>query len=197
MAREGITRAQVFDAADAISATGNNPTVQTIRAKLGTGSFTTITAMLREWKSQTPDNAAELDVPEEVTAALGRAAELVWKAAQDHFRHELATIQADHTRRTAAADQRADDAEAEIERLEKQAEIDARDIEDRENEAKDYFEKLRASEKQCAKLDAELRAANNQIKEQAELLKRLIPAKNTPKGKTVKTGISEKTASTS
>lgn len=80
MARKGITQAQVFNAADAISAAGQNPTVASTRAKLGTGSFTTITAHLRAWKEQVITSKPETsDVPEEVTAALGRAAEIVSK----------------------------------------------------------------------------------------------------------------------
>lgn len=176
MAREGVTRAQVFDAADAISATGQNPTVQTIRAKLGSGSFTTITALLREWKSQATEPATELDVPEAVTAALGRAAELVWKAAQDHFAHELATLQKEADRRVNVAETRASEAEAEIERLE--AEIERKD--------NSLIEQFKAGEKQAdittalrsekAELSAALKAAEARIKEQGDLLKRLIPS---------------------
>lgn len=59
MARKGITQAQVFNAADAISSTGQNPTVASVRAKLGTGSFTTITAHLRAWKEQVVTSAPE------------------------------------------------------------------------------------------------------------------------------------------
>lgn len=181
MAREGITRAQVFDAADKISAAGQSPTVASIRAQLGTGSFTTITTLLREWKNQATEPDTELDVPEEVTQALGRAAELVWKAAQDHFKHELSTLQADAARKTAAADQRATEAEAEIARLEAEAEKQAELIETLTTKAESLTEKLVAHDKKAGQLSAELRAAQSQIKEQSDLLKRLIPAKTEEK----------------
>lgn len=181
MAREGITRAQVFDAADKISAAGQSPTVASIRAQLGTGSFTTITTLLREWKNQATEPDTELDVPEEVTQALGRAAELVWKAAQDHFKHELNTLQADAARKTAAADQRATEAEAEIERLEAEAEKQAEIIATLTAKAESLAEKLVSHDKKAGQLSAELRAAQSQIKEQSDLLKRLIPAKTEEK----------------
>lgn len=49
MAR-GITQDQVNRAADAIMAAGENPTVEKVRAELGTGSPNTVTRMLDTWR---------------------------------------------------------------------------------------------------------------------------------------------------
>lgn len=179
MARDGISKSQVFNAADAISAAGQAPTVASVRAKLGTGSYTTITAMLRDWKSQadTKTDDVETDVPEEVTEALGRAAGIVWKAAQDHFRHELATVKKEAERATAAAQAQTADALAEIARLE--AEADER--ESHVDNCNSTIDKLRVEIEEGkslrAELSATLKAGEARIKEQGELLRRLVPEK--------------------
>ena len=49
---KGITQAQVDDAADALLAAGENPTVEKVRAALGTGSPNTVTRMLDTWRNQ-------------------------------------------------------------------------------------------------------------------------------------------------
>jgi len=54
-----ITTEQVHAAADAVAATGKNPTVAAVRAHLGTGSFSTITPILKAWtEAQVPPTAA-------------------------------------------------------------------------------------------------------------------------------------------
>lgn len=192
MAREGITQAQVFNAADAISSAGQNPTVASIRAKLGTGSFTTITAHLRAWKEQVITSEPETsDVPEEVTAALGRAAEIVWKAANEHFARELAALRkaADDTALKAYAE--ADEARTEIERLEEVVENDRETITAQVEHIQSLTEQhaalrniIESLKTERAELRAELKAADARIKEQSDLLRRLVPdAKTGPKAK--------------
>lgn len=51
MPRTGITRSQVFEAADRLAESGTLPTVVTVRGDLGKGSFTTINQHLSEWKA--------------------------------------------------------------------------------------------------------------------------------------------------
>lgn len=181
----GITKAQVFNAADAISAAGQAPTVASIRAKLGTGSYTTITAMLRDWREQANTEPEEaLDVPEEITQALGRAAEIVWKAAQDHFRHELATVKKESERAISEAQGQLADALAEIAELEKMADEQTGAIEQLKAEKEASREALDGMKSERAELTASLKAAEARIKEQGDLLRRMIPepkAKAAPK----------------
>lgn len=187
MAREGITQAQVFNAADAISSAGQNPTVASIRAKLGTGSFTTITAHLRAWKEQVITSEPETsDVPEEVTAALGRAAEIVWKAANEHFARELAALRKAADDNTLKAYAEADEARAEIERLEEVVENDRETITAQAEHVQDLAEKytalrniIESLKTERAELRTELKAADARIKEQSDLLRRLVPEKKT------------------
>ena len=188
MAREGISKAQVFNAADAISAAGQNPTVAGVRAKIGTGSFTTITAFLREWKEQAlnQEAAEALDVPEEVTQALGRAAEIVWKAANEHFARELAALRKAADEHALAYMAEAQEAADEIHRLERENLDQSERIASLLNtvsQAEDLMEqrdeKTRHLVQELGEMRAAAKAADARIKEQAELLRRLVPEKGT------------------
>lgn len=197
---EKLTRAQVFNAADAISKAGQQPTVAGVRAKIGTGSYTTITAMLREWKEQAnePDDEA-LDVPEEITQALGRAAEIVWKAAQDHFARELATVKKEAERTTGAALAQATEALQEIARLEQTIESTVEDnvkVTQAYTASQDTGRELAT---RCEIIAAELAAAQARIAEQADLLRRLThrtdaPTPDSPEAPTTPKTTKRKTA---
>lgn len=186
MAREGITRAQVFNAADAISVAGQAPTVANVRAKLGTGSYTTITALLREWKEQTVtggENEA-LDVPEEVHGALGRAAEIVWKAATEHFAHELATIRKEAERAQAESAATLNDALAEIRRLEDESEASANQIStlrSKYDAATEHAEKLKYDNTEqrveIKGLKLELKMVQERLEQQTTMIERMLPVK--------------------
>ena len=188
MAREGISKAQVFNAADAISAAGQNPTVAGVRAKIGTGSFTTITAFLREWKEQALNQEADetLDVPEEVTQALGRAAEIVWKAANEHFARELAAIRKAADEHALAYMAEAQEAADEIHRLEREN-LDQSEriaslmhtVSQAEDLMEQRDEKTLHLLQELGEMRAAAKAADARIKEQAELLRRLVPEKAT------------------
>jgi len=179
-----VTRAQVFEVADKISAAGQQPTVATVRASLGSGSFTTITALLREWREQaTPATPGDVDVPEDVTAALQRAAQLVWTTANDHFRSELATLQKESARAITEATAALTDALAEIEALEKMNDSSEANNVRLQQELSDCKLQMLALDKNQATLTAQLKAAEARIAEQSRLLDRLTtttPTTSTP-----------------
>lgn len=179
-----VTRAQVFEVADKISAAGQQPTVATVRASLGSGSFTTITALLREWRDQaTPAKPGDVDVPEDVTAALQRAAQLVWTTATEHFRSELATLQKESARAITEANAALIEAQAEIENLESiNGKLDEGNIK-LAQELRDVHQQMIALDKNQATLTAQLKAAEARIAEQSRLLDRLTtttPTTSTP-----------------
>jgi len=63
-----ITRDQVFEAAEALVGNGEEPTYITVRERLGSGSFSTISKYLREWKAAgkgKEEGAAHVEVPAE------------------------------------------------------------------------------------------------------------------------------------
>jgi len=180
-----ITRPQVFNAADQISKAGQAPTVANVRAQLGSGSYTTITAMLREWKAQaTPAEEKTPDVPEEVTDALERAAEIVWKAATSHFQQETQAIRKAAESSASEQAHAMNDALAEVLRLEtdlaqctENAEKYRKALEDTISRAEEEKAILQREQAQNGILRASLNAAQARIEEQADLLRRLTPTK--------------------
>jgi chromosome segregation ATPase len=85
MARAGILYSQVAKAAAKLAAAGKNPTVDSVREALGgTGSKSTIAPMLKTWKSEHQESAAQ--------AQLGLPAELVHavKSVYDNLQADVA-----------------------------------------------------------------------------------------------------------
>lgn len=83
MAR-GITQDQVNRAADAILGAGENPTVEKVRAELGTGSPNTITRMLDSWRAQLGERMRQLSALPAVPEAVGQAMMELWRLATEH-----------------------------------------------------------------------------------------------------------------
>ncbi len=90
MARSGVTREQVFEAADALVLEGKSPTVMAVRSKLGGGSPNTITPFLGEWKAlQESERAKGLpSIPDSVEALMGQLWGTAWKVAQEQLEGE-------------------------------------------------------------------------------------------------------------
>ncbi|WP_417473188.1 DNA-binding protein [Luteimonas mephitis] len=104
MAR-GITEKDVHTAADALVAEGERPTVERIRAYLGTGSPNTVVRWLETWwkslgeRLQAHESRLDLpEAPEAVTALAGKwwgmALELAKSAAHDDIASERGSIEA-------------------------------------------------------------------------------------------------------
>lgn len=85
----GITQEQVNAAADAILGTGENPTVEKVRAELGTGSPNTITRMLDAWRSQLGGRLLQLSALPGVPASVGQVMMELWRLATEHADHAI------------------------------------------------------------------------------------------------------------
>jgi Plasmid replication region DNA-binding N-term len=72
----GITRDDVFAAANSIFAQGKNPTQAAVRSVLGQGSFATISKYLQEWRQERQEDGSttleQESIPEEDNEALRR-----------------------------------------------------------------------------------------------------------------------------
>ncbi len=73
----GLRQEDVFQAASEIFASGKNPTQATVRAKLGRGSFSTISKYLLDWRENQPEALITRlphvgDIPEDIQQALRR-----------------------------------------------------------------------------------------------------------------------------
>ena len=97
MAR-GITQDQVNTAADALLGAGENPTVEKVRAALGTGSPNTVTRMLDTWRSGLAERlhkALQLpDLPSEAGQAMTTLCQLAVGHAEGLLQVQLATERA-------------------------------------------------------------------------------------------------------
>lgn len=77
-----LTTAQIHAAASAIDATGQKPTLTSIRAKLGSGSYSTIKAALETWeKAEEESQDLDIGLPEDLQAAADLSALTFWHAA--------------------------------------------------------------------------------------------------------------------
>jgi len=82
--RTGITQDQVNAAADAILGAGENPTVEKVRAELGTGSPNTVTRMLDSWRSGLAERLQNVLQLPELPAEAGQAMTTLWQLAVAH-----------------------------------------------------------------------------------------------------------------
>lgn len=149
MARTGISFEQVSAVADAIAASGDNPTIAAVREKLGTGSPNTIHAHLKKWREARPvpaaqhfelpvalqkalaeelqktASAARAEVEGKLVAALaesdelGRSADLL-ESENDELVEQLAALQAAHEQLTGKSAQQDADIAALNERIERE-----------------------------------------------------------------------------
>jgi len=96
MARPGITREQVTQAADALVAEGQNPSIEAIRKRLGTGSPNTVHKHLTEWRAARPQTpAAVREIPASLTAALAAEIERATAQARAEIEGQLVEAQAE------------------------------------------------------------------------------------------------------
>lgn len=81
---KGITQYQVNEAADTLVAAGENPTVEKIRARLGTGSPNTVIRMLDAWRSTLAQRMQDVLALPEVPVEVGQAFAELWRLAIAH-----------------------------------------------------------------------------------------------------------------
>lgn len=89
MARQGITREDVFTAASALRDDGIVPTVQLVRDRLGSGSYSTISTHLSAWKAENTTQAAA-DVPP-VPDRVESAFQTLWATATRSAQQSIET----------------------------------------------------------------------------------------------------------
>lgn len=103
MAR-GITQEQVNAAADSLLAAGENPTVEKIRAALGTGSPNTVMRMLDTWRVGLGERLRRLQTLPGIPAEAGQAMAELWRVAVEHADHLLQTRLSDDRAALAAVE---------------------------------------------------------------------------------------------
>ncbi len=110
MARAIVTQEAVAEAAAQLVAAGEEPSIITVQAQIGGGSFSTVKRYLDAWKEAQATVPALVEAPpavQEQAAAFGRA---VWQAAVALAEQQVAQVRAETDRQVAQA--RASEAEA-------------------------------------------------------------------------------------
>lgn len=92
MSASTITADDITAAAAALVAEGQSPTVRAVRARLGTGSMTTIANVLRSWSAsqQSPAASISADLP----PAVLDAAAAMWAAARAEIERRVSAVRA-------------------------------------------------------------------------------------------------------
>jgi len=82
MARAIVTQAAVLEAADALAAAGEEPTIITVQERIGGGSYTTVKRYLEEWKAQRQTNRQPaIEIPDTVASKGSDFVRSLWAAA--------------------------------------------------------------------------------------------------------------------
>ncbi len=132
MARQGISREQVFETATALADEGIQPTVKLVRDRIG-GSFSTITPHLAAWKEERGGRQVTSipDMPESVAAVCRTIWAAAWKAGQDAIQTErdgLTSARRDMERERVELTLEITDLETKLEAVETERETLARKV---------------------------------------------------------------------
>lgn len=117
MARSGVQYEDVQGAIEALLAKGEAPSVQKIREVLGTGSFTTISDHLREWRFQR-ENGRDLPAAQAMPEPVQRLAENLWHKAEEVAGEALANYREQADRRVAETQAEMQEAQRRVENAE-------------------------------------------------------------------------------
>ncbi|WP_458525709.1 DNA-binding protein [Onishia taeanensis] len=116
MARSGVQYDDVQRAVHTLLSRGDAPSVQRIREVLGTGSFTTISEHLRQWRIEREENRDQ-PPPQEMPEALQAMTLELWRQAQETaseslalYRHEADQRVTDALEAARESERRAEDA---------------------------------------------------------------------------------------
>lgn len=138
-----ITKQDVWRTANEIDAAGEKPTAVEIRRRLGTGSYTTITSALKDWRRPEDEENAELEpMPGEYQERIAQAgadlfaialriAEERFQTERDAWATERTELAGERDSALALADQVANDVDAAKSRIHALETENARLIEER------------------------------------------------------------------
>lgn len=113
-------KAKIFAAAEALVAEGvESPTNDAVRDRMGGGSLTHISPVMREWKASRREQVrAVLALPDELLPVIRQAGAQLWSALTERAQLEIGEVKADAAERIAEATAERDELLSEVERLE-------------------------------------------------------------------------------
>jgi hypothetical protein len=111
---------RIIELCNKMAEDGIKPTLDRIREELGSGSFSTINPILKQWKENRLSNHSiePIELPTEIAAIGERATALIWKVANDQCKLMIKAIKDETTRLIEQSDAEREEAVHEIKRLE-------------------------------------------------------------------------------
>ena len=169
-----ITKEQIFNVADVLDSTGQNPTLALVRKQLGGGSYTTISEAMVEWKARKAAKEGSGQREPAPPLVLRRLEELgaeIWELALDLAngrlaadREALEAIRVDLEAGKTEAAELADQVTAELETLQGKVSV----LQAAEQAACDEAEGLREKLAECAERVATAEARAVEIEKRAD-----------------------------
>jgi len=196
MAKPVVTTNLVEEAAEALLAKGEEPTIITVQQAIGGGSYTTVKKYLDAWKARKAATTP-VEAPAEVEAQARQLARTVWAVALNHSEQQSAQLREEATRKIEEIRTDLATAEAIISRQERENEAQGRALEEARVLAETARQAAQAAETRMAELEhqrdaarlqaeatqasllaqardlGELDALRRQVAEQAQMLERL------------------------
>ena len=165
MARQAVATAEgVRQAINSLSQEGLPITIEKIRAKLGGGSFSTISKILNEARPVSGVGPASMaDMPADLADIGQRAVLSIYKSIQDAATKQIDAINQSSRRQIAAADEFRREAEFEISQLERQIEVSSETIDSLNISAQQARERAERAEGQLAVISPEVERLRTEI----------------------------------
>jgi hypothetical protein len=121
MAKAIVTREAVFEAAEALTTAGNDPSILAVQERIGGGSYSTVKRFLDTWKAERKSAAPAIEVPPDVAARGEELVRSLWGAAHGLAEQRIAAVRTEADQQVRQAQAALQAAEVTIARLEAEA----------------------------------------------------------------------------
>jgi chromosome segregation ATPase len=171
MARPGVTKETIFQAAQELDEEGRQVTVTTVRDKLGKGSYTTITDALREWHADREKKQADdaPQTPDVLTRFTDRIWAEAWKIAKKATESEREAL----IRERSRLDQERKEMSAEINRLEQELNAAHKALASERTEREAASAELSKCQVESARLEGRAQELEKGLQEKAKRVEHL------------------------
>ncbi len=158
---------RILSAVNALVAEGvEEPTNQAVLEKMGKGSFSHVSPVMREWRdNRRAETSVALEIPPELKKAVETSLSQVWAAASRLAGVEIEKVKSEVTEKVDIASVERDEALHEITRLEKQVEEFGKQLADKKQEMARLNETLEAERENTSKLKVEKAAFTTRIED--------------------------------
>ena len=128
MAKAIVTREAVFEAADALTEAGSDPSILAVQGRIGGGSYSTVKRYLDAWKAEQKSAAPIIEVPPDVAARGEELVRSLWGAAHSLAEQRIIEVRGEAEAQVRQARAELQAAEVTIARLEAEADQAAQQL---------------------------------------------------------------------